>query len=49
MVGYDKAKETLYTEEQVIRAMDYARGLYKNLLPKNITDRQFIQSLNNIK
>lgn len=43
--GYNKAKETLYTEEQVRGAMDFARGLYANLFPKDVTDTQFIQSL----
>jgi hypothetical protein len=37
--GYNKAKETLYTEEQVREVMDFARGHHK------MTDTQFIQSL----
>ena len=37
--GYKKAKETLYTEEQVREAMDFARGHHK------MTDTQFMQSL----
>ena len=37
--GYNKAKETLYTEEQVREAMEFARGHSK------MTDTQFIQTL----
>jgi flagellar biosynthesis/type III secretory pathway protein FliH len=37
--GYNKAKETLYTEEQVREAMEFARGHSK------ITDTQFIETL----
>jgi hypothetical protein len=37
--GYNKAKETLYTEEQVREAMEFARGYSK------MTDTQFIQTL----
>jgi hypothetical protein len=35
--GYNKAKENLYTEEQVREAMEFARGHHK------MTDTQFIQ------
>ena len=35
--GYNKAKETLYTEEQVREAMEFARGHSK------MTDTQFIK------
>ena len=35
--GYNKAEETLYTEEQVIEAMEFARGHSK------MTDTQFIK------
>ena len=38
-----KPKETLYTEEQVREAMDFARGHHR------MTDTQFIQSLNQPK
>lgn len=37
--GYNKAKETLYTEEQVREAMEFARGHSK------MTDTQFIKQL----
>lgn len=37
--GYNKAKETLYTEEQVREAMEFARGHSK------MTDKQFIKQL----
>lgn len=37
--GYNKAKETLYTEEQLREAMEFARGHHKMI------DTQFIQSL----
>lgn len=37
--GYNKAKETLYTEEQLREAMEFARGHSK------MTDTQFIKQL----
>jgi hypothetical protein len=37
--GYNKAKETLYTEEQVREAMEFARGHSK------MTDTQFIETI----
>lgn len=37
--GYNKAEETLYTEEQVREAMEFARGHSK------MTDTQFIKQL----
>ena len=37
IAGYNKAKETLYTEEQVREAMEFARGHNK------MTDTQFIK------
>lgn len=39
--GYNKAKETLYTEEQVRDAMEFARGYSK------MTDTVFIKLLKN--
>lgn len=37
--GYNKAKETLYTDEQVREAMEFARG------HSRMTDTEFIKSL----
>lgn len=37
--GYNKAKKTLYTEEQLREAMEFARGHSK------MTDTQFIKQL----
>lgn len=37
--GYNKTKETLYTEEQVREAMEFARGHSK------MTDTEFIKQL----
>ena len=37
--GYNKAKETLYTEEQLRKSMEFARGHNK------MTDTEFIKQL----
>lgn len=37
--GYNKAKETLYTEEQLREAMEFAKGYSK------MTDTEFIKQL----
>lgn len=46
--GYTKAKETLYTEEQVIDAIYMAREIYKHYLYM-YTEKEIIQSLKQAK
>lgn len=40
-LGYNVAQRTLYTEEEIIRAMEFARGHHK------MTDTQFLETLKN--
>ena len=40
-LGYNAAQKTLFTEEEIIRAMEFARGHHK------MTDTQFLETLKN--